>query len=142
MSIMDQHGPIGALLRGIVLSLLLLVVGELVLRTTAEADGAGGANIGAGILAFLVVAGAALLWGWRDGRHGISLAHALLVWILAGVVVGVAAAFLAQLRGPDGLDWSVWWSDVLTMVPFYGLLVAVPALLGAALGGRLSPPGG
>lgn len=90
------------------------------------------ANIGAGLMAFMLVAGLSFLWALFDGlRH--DFAWALPVWLPAALIVGLATPPLIAL-GDGDWDWEVIASDLFFVAPFAAALVGVPALIGAAAG--------
>ncbi len=62
-------------------------------------DEDGGANIGAGLLAFAAVVLVSLVWSFVDGRRSGRAGSILGRWAVVGVVVGVLAAFQAQSFG-------------------------------------------
>lgn len=129
-------GLAGAL-RGLV-AVASYVVLVLVLRQT---DGGG---LGVGLLYFLGVVVGSLGWaGWDGARRG--LLAALAVWLVAAAVTGagipVAAVALDASAGTLA-------AEVREGFGFFCVLVAVPALVGVAVGGvsrRVSsagrPPG-
>ncbi|MFC6153459.1 hypothetical protein [Nocardioides yefusunii] len=76
------------------------------------------ANIGAGLLAFLVSAVVAFGWSWRDAvRHG--WLNALVCWTLAAVLFDVTVSLA---NGFDGGG-------------FMAVLTLVPAAVGTLIGG-------
>ena len=83
-----------------------------------------GANIGAGIAGFLALLLGSAAWGFVDGRTGIPM---------SAIVIGLLTSLLPQLPWSDGLDATVWRSDLMSLTPFIAALVAVPALAAAAL---------
>lgn len=115
-------GLAGAL-RGLV-AVASYVVLVLVLRQT---DGGG---LGVGLLFFLGVAVVALGWAGRDGARQ-RLVAAMAVWLVAAAVTGagipVAAVALDASAGTLA-------AEVREGFGFFCVLVAVPALIGAAVG--------
>ena len=108
------------LLRTAVLALALIAydwVYDLVVPPPPDAD------IGKGLLAFLLIAGIAFMWGLYDGLH-----IAPFVWAVAWVLSGFALS----------LGWEAWIADgsLARMesgsVVFIAQLVLVPGILGAA----------
>lgn len=117
---------LAGVLRGLVAvaSYVVLVV---VLR---QSDGDGG-GLGVGLLFFLGVVVVSLGWAGRDGaRRG--LLAALAVWLVAAATTGtgipVAAVALDASAGTLA-------AEVREGFGFFCVLVAVPALVGAAIGG-------
>ncbi len=94
----------------------------------------GDADIGLGLLFFLVVAVVAGAWAILDGRR-VGLARTVVVWLVAGVLLGIAMPILIGLL--DGFDWSVVASDLAAFVPFTVALVVAPAAVGGAIGQAL-----
>ena len=114
------------LLRVAALALLTFVYVQ-VLDRSESAD-----PLGAGLLFFLIAAGVCGVWALVDGaRRG--LAVSVVVWTVVAAVCGVAinAVVLWTMDTSDGRGWAFGPGDVL----FFALLVLVPAVLGAALGG-------
>ncbi len=102
-------------------------------------DPEGGANIGAGLLAFLVTLVVAFVWAVVDGRGSRRVGALLLRWAVVAVVLGVVSAFQAQGFGVEsGLDMTSLRSDLTGLAPFTAGLVAVPAAAGLALGSLLA----
>lgn len=103
-------------------------------------DEAGGANIGAGLLAFLVVMIATLVWAVVDGRRSRRTVGPLVArWVVVAVVLGVLSAFQTQGFGTrSGLDTEVLRSDLTSLAPFTFGLVAVPAAVGLAVGALIA----
>ncbi len=95
-----------------------------------------GANIGLGLLVFLVLGVVAGALGLLDGRRH-AIRGVLVMWLVVSAVVGLFAAASvsvgAWLLG-GGFTMSVLASDLVLLAPFMACLVAVPALIGAALG--------
>jgi hypothetical protein len=112
-----------ALLRGGALAVLLVgydaVYDQLVTPTPGDAD------IGKGLLAFLVVAAVSLAWGLVDGLRTDPV-----VWAVAWVLAGLGVALGWELLVTDGSLADV---EVGSLV-FLAQLVLVPALVGAGIG--------
>lgn len=128
---------------------LLDLAGNVLAWAEAErTDGAGGADIGLGLLLFAAFALAAAGWaacdGVRSARRGESAPGWLLCWALVAVLFGAVSAVLISAQGAlygEGLDPAVLRSDVLGVSPFIALLVAVPALGAFGLGLAAASPG-
>lgn len=91
-----------------------------------------GANIGAGLLAFALTAGASGGWGFFDGRR-MGIDRLAVIWAVTGILMGVmVTVFIAVTDG--GIDWRVLASDMLFLVPFIATVMAGPAVLGGAVG--------
>ena len=102
----------------------------------SNASTGGGANIGAGLLAFALTAGASGVWGFLDGRR-MGIDRLAVIWAVTGVLMGVmVTVFIAVADG--GLSWRVLAADMLFLVPFIAMLMAGPAVLGGAVGVRTS----
>ena len=99
-------------------------------------DEAGGANIGAGLLAFLAVLLVSLVWSFVDGRRSGRRRQTIGRWLVAGIVIGVLSAFQAQsfAWGEHGIDTTVLLADLRGLAPFTFGLVAVPAVIGTLVG--------
>ncbi len=132
MSLIRSRGLIGALIRGLSLLLVLHVVQWVVHLATGSAR-AVGADIGSGLAAFGAVVVAAAIWGFADGRDAGGRRHLTLLWLGAGIVLGVGASLLIQAGGAPGFDVAVWLSDLAGVGGFMVLLTLVPALVGAAV---------
>ncbi len=118
-----------SVLRGGAVALLLVaydvVYDRLVTPTQGDAD------IGKGLLAFLMIAGVCFMWGLLDG-----LRLRPLVWAVAWVVAGAALGLGWELVIAEGSLADVEVGGIV----FTAQLVLVPAIFGAglawALGGR------
>lgn len=92
-------------------------------------DSSPDADIGAGILGFLLIAGIAFLWGLRDGYRR-DFARIAVVWIVVGLLSAVASMIRINV-GYAPFDGAVFVSDLKSGTPFFTGLVAVPAILGS-----------
>lgn len=107
------------------------------LLMTAFDDGEGGANIGAGLAVFAVLAIVGFGWGMRDGLNaeghrglGPGLGRLLLRWLVVSILaVAVLVASMVIRQGTDYLSDL----DVSTAL-FLGLLVFVPSVVGLLIG--------
>lgn len=111
---------------------------EAMLRT--EGEEVVGANIGAGLAAFLVVAVVSLVWSFLDARGGRSWLATVVLWGLVGLVLGLLASLRVHLTG--GLSVDVMSDDLPGSLVFGLVLAGVPAALGAAVGAALRSSGG
>ena len=120
--------PIRALTLGLAAGLAYLLM-------TALDDGQGGANIGAGLAVFGVLAVGSFIWALVDGldrgtpaADRIGLARLWGRWLLVALTVVV----ILELRAGIGLleSWDLDRSSAL----FLGLLVLVPGAVGALVG--------
>lgn len=114
-----------ALIRAVTLT-LLSVSFQVAISTSESTDA-----LGAGLLFFLILVLVAFGWAAYDGvRRGFLPAAGL--WMLTAVLagVGLTVAFLVTVTGETGLVDELKDSGI-----FFALLVAVPALSGAGLGG-------
>lgn len=86
--------------------------------------------LGAGLLFFLIVVVIALVWATIDAvRHG--FVPAVAVWAVSALLSGFTLGIGHLLT-----DEAVSLSEVTTGdLPFFAVLLFVPALLGCALGG-------
>jgi hypothetical protein len=94
-------------------------------------DSSPDADIGAGVLGFLLVAVVAGTWGLVDGIHR-SVPRLAITWIMVGLLAAVAAVVRINV-GDAPFDARVFTSDLRDLTPFLTGLVAVPALLGGGL---------
>lgn len=102
-------------------------------------DEGGGANIGAGLFAFLVLVVVSFGWAAFDARGSRRVGALVLRWVVVAVILGIAAAFQAQGFGTrSGLDMNVLMSDLMSLSAFIVGFVAVPAAAGLALGSSLT----
>lgn len=135
---MPDRESMGYLLR-LAIRVLVLIVGWTVYNVLVNwiwTEDQQDANIGAGLLAFGLVLVVAVLGGFIDGRR-YSLGATVGTWALAGALLGVFATLFIAFE--DGqVDWSVFRSDVVGMVPFFGFLVAIPAMIGGIFGSASS----
>jgi hypothetical protein len=100
-------------------------------------DSANDPNIGAGLLAFLLIVVASGVWGFFDGRR-LPLGRVVRVWAVAGVALGLV--MLGLIAWNDGeWDGGVIAADVVVLFPFMVGLVLVPATIGAAVGSSGRP---
>ncbi|QKE83241.1 hypothetical protein [Arthrobacter sp. NEB 688] len=97
-----------------------------------------GANIGAGLAAMLAVALASLLWGAVDGLRSGAAGPVLLRWGVVAVLAVPVFTAASQLGAPTAFDWGLWATETVFGGWFWGVLVAAPALTGAAVGAALS----
>lgn len=97
-------------------------------------DPSGGANIGAGLLAFGGLALIGLVWGFLDARRR-GLASSVVLWVVVGLVTSAGWLVVATVLGNDG---SVRVGEQLAadafLVPFVGGMIAFPAAIGAVVG--------
>lgn len=90
----------------------------------------GDANLGEGLLVFMLMVVAALLWGAWDGyRRGLGQAAA--IWVATGAGTGTALAISLGL-GEPGRTQSMVLADVASSAPFLIGLVLVPGVFAAA----------
>lgn len=121
--------PLGAV-RALLLRALVIVglyAGFVVVLDRTGSDDA----LGAGLLFFLLVVVVGGAWGaWDAWRSG--LPSAAVLWLLVGLAagLGIPAASVAMDVTSDSVS-----AEIRDGALFLGLLVAVPALLGAVPGG-------
>jgi hypothetical protein len=99
-------------------------------------DSAGDPNIGAGLLAFVLIVVVSGVWGFLDGRR-LPLGRVVRIWAVAGAAVGLVQVGLVAWNDGDW-DGSVIAADLLVLFPFMVALVIVPAVTGAAIGSSRS----
>lgn len=91
----------------------------------------GDADIGEGLLAFLLMILVALLWAGADGyRRGFGTAAT--IWVVTGVLTGVSMAIILGLRDP-GSSLEQVLTGLADSAPFLIGLVVAPALVAAAV---------
>jgi hypothetical protein len=90
----------------------------------------GDADIGEGLLAFLLMMVAALLWAAWDGYRR-DFGPAAATWIATGALTGGVLAVGIGF-GEEGSSLSLMLADLVDNGPFLAGLVVVPALIGAA----------
>lgn len=103
-------------------------------------DDGGGANIGAGLIAFGALALISFGWAFIDGRTR-GIAPAIVIWAIAAGLFSVGWLVALAIGGADS-SMSVTElivSDLATL-PFTLGLVIGPGAVGAAIGGALRPP--
>lgn len=124
---------VAVLVRLAVLGVALTAYSLLVVPAMSDA---GDADIGAGLLASAVLAVAGLVGALVDARR--EGAPVALAWWLA-VAAGLAVGWWVALAVPQ--DSSITFADALAadagQLPFTFGLVAVPAVVGAVVGGML-----
>lgn len=100
------------------------------------------ANIGAGLLAFALVALVCGLWGIVDGRAR-GAATATAIWAVVAVVFGVLwLVGLALVESDDSMTVSERLQVDAFLMVFMGSLVLAPALIGVAIGRALGGASG
>lgn len=98
----------------------------------AQPDEVVGADIGAGLIAFVAVAVVSLIWSGIDAGSGWSITRSVVTWFVVGLLVGAFGAVAAQ-GFSDPIDGTVFRSDVVAMSPFTAALTTVSALIGAGI---------
>ncbi len=109
--------------RTLVLSVIYVVA--LVLIDQSESTD----PLGAGLLVFLAFVVLALVWGVVDGRRGPAV-RAILVWVLAGAALGIVTTIgiAVQDSGSDVVE------DLVSSIPFFAVMIGVPAAIGVGVG--------
>ncbi len=103
-------------------------------------DDGGGANIGAGLIAFGVVAAVSFGWAYLDGRRRGAVAT-MATWAIVAVAFGLLWLLgLAVVEADDSMSIAERLRLDAFLAVFTAGLVLVPAGLGAALGGSSPPP--
>ena len=131
---MRDRGGMSIIVRGLGIGLAATIA---YLLLTLTDDGEGGANIGAGLAVFAVLAVGGFAWGLRDGlgRHRgraaqpIGLQTLVLRWTLAPVIsVAIVVVALVLRHGADRADLDA------SSTVFLVLLALVPSLVGVLIG--------
>ena len=105
-------------------------------------DDGGGADIGAGLIAFGAVALVSLGWAYVDGRRQ-GASPTVVTWAVVAVAFGLLWLLgLALVEADDSLGLVERLRLDFPMVVFTAGLVFLPAGLGAALGGTAHRPKG
>lgn len=125
----------------LVRSVLVLACTTLPMVAISSVSPKGDANIGAGLMMFMVVLALAFLGAMLDAKRHEGR-FTLIVWLGVALVVGISSAFGiaigdGALREGAGLDWPTLRSDLTGVSPFVAGLVAVPAWLGSLVGGSM-----
>jgi hypothetical protein len=101
---------------------------------SADPDGAGGADIGAGLIAFAGIIVVSGVWALVDGRRQ-DAQTALVWWTVVAVLLAIGWWVAGAAVQRDG---SMSFADMLAadsgQVPFTAGLVLVPAAVGALIG--------
>lgn len=120
-----RRALLAALLRSVVIAVVIAAYVAVVNRS--ESTDA----LGAGLLAFLIMVGMALVWAVVDGaRRG--LVQALVTWVLTSTAAGVGIPVALALT--DDRDLA---SEVSDGFVFFVLVLFVPAAIGLAFGALL-----
>jgi hypothetical protein len=86
--------------------------------------------LGLGLLVFAIYVLFALVWGLVDGiRHGFG--SSVLVWLLVGLATGALVPLITAL---DAGSTSGLADDLANTLPFFTILILVPAVVGIAVG--------
>ncbi|WP_374928241.1 hypothetical protein [Kytococcus sedentarius] len=126
-----MNSLVAVLVRAVVTVLLAAGAGWLTTLVGSSADSDTG--LGAGLVAFLAIAVISLVWSFLDAKGGRSFLGTVVIWAVAGLVIGVLGALQAQ--GFDGpIDRTILWDDVKGLSIMGGLLAVVPAVVGAGVG--------
>lgn len=120
-------------------AVLIMVEVVLLLVTAVTADASGGADIGSGLAAFAVTLLIALVWAGLDARsYGFSGTIKPWLYVAGATAVGWLLVLLVQAFALSDVEAP---SDLLPvtlaglgLLPFVFGLVALPALIGAAVG--------
>lgn len=110
------------------LALSVVYVVALVVADTSDSTDA----LGIGLMVFLAFVLIAIVWGVVDGRRG-PAGQAIVVWLLVGAALGVVTALAILVR--ESAD--AFASDLASGVPFFAILVGVPAAVGVGIGALL-----
>jgi hypothetical protein len=113
------------LLRTVVLAVLNAALILAWLNSEAAED-----PLGLGLLVFAIYVVFALVWGLVDGiRHGFG--SSVLVWLLVGAATGALVPLITVI---DTGETSTLADDLASTVPFFTLMILIPAAVGIAVG--------
>lgn len=99
----------------------------------------GGANIGAGLLAFVAIAAASFVWAIVDARHR-EIAQTILIWATVAALFSVGWLVVrAVLEADASMSALELVLHDFFLIPFIAALVLGPAVVGAAIGHALRP---
>ena len=120
----------------------MAIIGRFVLRTVVLAvitaalilawvnSDAAEDPLGLGLLVFAIYVVFALVWGLVDGiRHGFG--SSVLVWFLVGPATGALVPLITVV---DTGETSTLGEDLASALPFFTLLVLIPAVVGIGVG--------
>ena len=95
--------------------------------------------LGAGLIAFAALVLISFVWSLVDGRAR-GLGAALVIWVVVAAVFSIGWWIALAVSGADDSMTVVELlkADAFSLF-FTGGLIAVPALVGAAIGGALRP---
>jgi hypothetical protein len=103
-------------------------------------DDGGGANIGAGLIAFGAVVLVSLGWAYVDGRRR-GAAATVATWAIVAVAFGLAWLLgLALVEADDGMSLAERLRVDAFLAVWTAGLVFLPAGVGAAMGGTAHRP--
>ncbi|MGZ8588912.1 MAG: hypothetical protein ACXWYU_14555 [Actinomycetota bacterium] len=108
-------------------TLVLSVVYVVALVLIDASDGTD--PLGAGLLVFLAFVILALVWGLVDGRRGPAV-RAILVWLLAGAALGIVTTIGIAVQDSE----SGVVEDLVFSIPFFAVMIGVPAAIGVGIG--------
>jgi hypothetical protein len=103
----------------------IYVVALVAFETSGSTDG-----LGAGLLVFLVFVLVAIVWGVVDGRRG-SAGTAIAAWFLTGAALGVVTSVVIAIQESDA---GALGSDLAGGVPFFAIMIGIPAAVGVGIG--------
>ena len=102
-------------------------------------DDGGGANIGAGLIAFGALVLISFGWSTFDGRVH-AFAPAAAIWAIVAAVVSIGwLVALAVAEADASMSVAEFIRNDLGTLPFTAGLVLAPALVGALIGHALRP---
>lgn len=128
---------LAALVRVVVMGAALAVY-YAALPTLFPDDG-GGANIGAGLIAFGALVLISFGWATFDGRAR-SFPAAAVIWAIVAAVVSVGWLVALAVDGADSsMSVTEFIRNDLGSLPFTAGLILAPAVVGAAIGHALRP---
>ncbi|WP_248582392.1 hypothetical protein [Nocardioides sp. InS609-2] len=94
----------------------------------------GDANIGAGLLAFLLLAVAGFCWALYDGRRD-GIGATVICWGVVSAVFSLGwLVVMALSEADESMNVKEMIATDAALIPFTFTLVFIPAVIGAAIG--------
>ena len=128
-----------SLVRLAALTVGMLAYVQLLVPLWSDPTGAGGADIGSGLVAFALLAVTGFVWALVDARR-VGRGAALVCWAAVSAVFSLGWHVQHSLSSSDAsISAREMFVADLGLVPFVLVLILLPAVLGGAVGGALRP---